>query len=162
MIVISSRDGRCTGLDRAAVARLDSEERRRRRAPDASTSLAPDAQKCERSRRPSQPDFPVVTGRCRTPESPLPTNQRTDGGFDETHVVVAASLPDPGLSCGCVCTCAADGLRTAGEAGAGRKAGSTDRATSVARGGCEIPASGDPRVEKVVLRHRKDAARQVW
>ena len=30
------------------------------------------------------------------------------------------------------------------------------------RDGCEIPASGDPRVEKVVLRHRKDAARQVW
>jgi len=161
MVVISWGDGHCAGLDRAIVARRDSEERRRRRAPDASTSLAPDAQKCERSRRPSQPDFPVVTGRCRTPESPLPTNQRTDGGVDETHVVLAVSVLVPVFPAA-VYAPARRADRELPVKQAGRKASSTDRAASVARDGCKILASGDPRVEKVVLRHRKDAARQVW
>ena len=107
--------------------------------PTPSTSIAPNAQKCERSRLPSEPDFPMVTGRCRTVSVLVPVFPAA--------VHVPARRTDRELPV---------------KPSADRKARSTDRAASVARDGCKVPASGDPRVEKVVLRHRKDAARQVW
>ena len=36
--------------------------------------------------------FPFVIGRLRTPRAPLSTHHCADGGFDESHVVVAVSL----------------------------------------------------------------------